>query len=288
MAVGSPADGGRERRLTCSNRALLDGFELVAPERLEFEGAQGASVEGWFLRGRGRGWRPTILEIHGGPHYAYGNAFFHELQLLAARGYNVLYTNPRGSRGYGEQFCSEITGAWGELDYQDLMAAVDQIVSRPDVDADRLGVAGGSYGGFMTNWIVGHTDRFRAAVSMRGLSNFVSMYGTSDIGTFFCERELLGDPREQLERYLRMSPITYVDRVTTPLLILHGEQDLRCPLEQAEQLFVALRRRGKTVELVRFPEESHNLSRSGRPDRRLLRLERIVGWFDRWLGPATG
>ena len=202
---------------------------------------------------------------------------------MAARGYNVVYTNPRGSRGYGERFASAIAGAWGELDYGDLMAAVDLVAGRPDVDPDRLGVLGGSYGGFMTNWIVGHTDRFVAAVSMRGLSNFASMYGTSDIGQGFCERELLGDPLEQAERYARMSPISYVDRVRTPLLLLHGEQDLRCPLEQAEQLFVALRRRGRAVELVRFPEEAHDMSRSGRPDRRLLRLERILAWFDRWL-----
>jgi dipeptidyl aminopeptidase/acylaminoacyl peptidase len=278
------ADGAGERRLTDLNRALRDELDLASPERIEVAGADGQPVEGWFLRGRGRGKRPTILQIHGGPHSLYGNAFFHELQLLAAHGYNVLYTNPRGSRGYGERFCSDIAGAWGDLDYRDLMAAVDLIVTRPEVDAKRLGVAGGSYGGFMTNWIVGHTNRFKAAVTMRCLSNFVSFYGTSDIGTFFAERELLGDPHEELERYLRMSPLTYVDQIATPLLILHGEQDLRCPIEQADQLFVALRRRGKVVEYVRFPDESHNMSRSGRPDRRLLRLDRIVGWFDRWLG----
>jgi dipeptidyl aminopeptidase/acylaminoacyl peptidase len=281
------ADGSGERRLTDLNRELLDELDLVAPERLEFAGAGGATVEGWFLPGKGRGRRPTILQIHGGPHFLYGNAFFHEFQLLAARGYNVLYTNPRGSQGYGERFCSEIGGAWGELDYGDLMAAVDLIVTRPDVDSERLGVAGGSYGGFMTNWIVGHTDRFIAAVSMRGLSNFISFYGTSDIGTYFSERELLGTPHQQLERYLRMSPLTYADRVNTPLLILHADQDLRCPLEQAEQFFVALRRLGRTVELLRFPEEGHNLSRSGRPDRRLLRLERILAWFDRWLKTSS-
>jgi len=135
----------------------------------------------------------------------------------------------------------------------------------------------------MTNWIVGHTDRFKAAVTMRCLSNLLSMYGTSDIGTWFLERELLGSPRDQMERYWRLSPIAYAERVRTPILILHGEQDLRCPLEQAEQWFVMLRRLGKTAEFVRFPDESHNMSRNGRPDRRLLRLERILGWFDRWL-----
>jgi dipeptidyl aminopeptidase/acylaminoacyl peptidase len=203
--------------------------------------------------------------------------------VLAAQGYHVLYTNPRGSRGYGERFCGEIAGAWGNLDYQDLMAAVDLVVQRPDVDAERLGVAGGSYGGYMTNWIVGHTDRFQAAITMRCLSNFVSFYGTSDIGPWFGERELLGSPHDQIERYWQLSPLAHVEKVTTPTLILHGEQDLRCPQEQAEQWFVSLRRLGKTAELVRFPEESHDLSRSGRPDRRLLRLGRIVEWFDRYL-----
>jgi len=276
-------DGPAERRLTTVNADLLESLALAEPEPLEIVGAGGRPVQGWLLSGRGRGRRPLVLEIHGGPHALYGNAFFHEFQVLAAQGYHVLYTNPRGSRGYGERFCGEIAGAWGNLDYQDLMAAVDLAIQRPDVDAERLGVAGGSYGGFMTNWIVGHTDRFKAAITMRCLSNFVSFYGTSDIGPWFGERELLGSPRDQLERYWQLSPLAHVEKVTTPILILHGEQDLRCPQEQAEQWFVALRRLGKTAEFVRFPEESHDMSRSGRPDRRLLRLGRIVDWFDRWL-----
>ncbi len=277
-------DGSGERRLTHVNADLLDALELAAPEHLEIVGAGGQPVEGWLLKGRGEGKRPLVLQIHGGPHSLYGNAFFHELQLLAARGYHVLYTNPRGSKGYGERFCSEIAGAWGHLDYLDLMAAVDLVVQRPDVDAARLGVAGGSYGGYMTNWIVGHTDRFKAAVTMRCLSNFLSFYGTSDIGPWFGERELDGSPRDQMQRYWELSPLAHVENVQTPILILHGEQDLRCPQEQAEQWFVSLRRLGKTAEFVRFPEESHDLSRGGRPDRRLLRLGRIVEWFDRYLG----
>jgi dipeptidyl aminopeptidase/acylaminoacyl peptidase len=287
--LGEPGDlyvrdpGGVERRLTALNRSLLDNIELARTETLDLPGADGARVQGWFMHGRGDGPRPTILQIHGGPHSLYGHAFFHELQLLVARGYNVLFTNPRGSRGYGEAFSSGIRGAWGDLDYRDLMAALDAIVERPDVDTSRLGVAGGSYGGYMTNWIVGHTDRFKAAVTMRSLSNLVSFYGTSDIGTWFGERGFVGTPWDSIERYWRMSPLAHVERIRTPLLILHGEQDLRCPLEQAEQLFVALRRLGKTTELARFPEESHGLSRGGRPDRRRIRLERIVAWFDRWL-----
>jgi dipeptidyl aminopeptidase/acylaminoacyl peptidase len=278
------ADGTGERRLTTINEALFAQLDLPTPEHLEIVGADGQPVEGWFLPGRGEGKRPLVLEIHGGPHSLYGNAFFHEFQVLAAQGYHVLYTNPRGSKGYGERFCSEIAGGWGDLDYRDLMAAVDLIVQRPDVDETRLGVAGGSYGGFMTNWMIGHTDRFKAAVTMRCLSNFLSFYGTSDIGPWFGERELQGSPRDQMARYWDRSPLAYVEQVNTPVLILHGEQDLRCPIEQAEQWFVSLRRLGKTAEFVRFPDESHDMSRSGRPDRRQERLRRIVGWFKTYLG----
>ncbi|MGE3907984.1 MAG: prolyl oligopeptidase family serine peptidase [Chloroflexota bacterium] len=276
-------DGSGERPLTNVNGSLLDQLELPEPEHLEVTGADGQAVQGWLLPGRGEGPLPLLLEIHGGPHALYGNAFFHEFQLLAAQGYHVLYTNPRGSKGYGERFCSEIAGAWGDLDYRDLMAAVDQVIRRPEVDEMRLGILGGSYGGFMTNWIVGHTDRFKAAVTMRCLSNFLSFYGTSDIGPWFGERELAGSPRDQMERYWQLSPLAYVEQVSTPILILHGEQDLRCPVEQAEQWFVSLRRLGKITEFVRFPDESHDLSRGGRPDRRQERLRRIVEWFARWL-----
>ena len=280
------SDGSNERRLTCVNAGVLDDVALATPEHLEVVGAGGQTVEGWLLPGKGRGKRPLVLEIHGGPHALYGNAFFFEFQLLAAHGYHVLFTNPRGSKGYGERFCSEIAGGWGSLDYQDLMAATDLVVQRSDVDSGRLGVAGGSYGGYMTNWIVGHTTRFKAAVTMRCLSNFLSFYGTSDIGPWFGERELAGSPRDQMQRYWELSPLAHVEKVETPILILHGEQDLRCPQEQAEQWFVSLRRLGKTAEFLRFPEESHDMSRNGRIDRRLLRLNRIVDWFDRYLGAS--
>lgn len=277
------ADGSDERRLSTVNAVLLEELELAAPEHLEIEGSGGQPIDGWLLPGRGRGKRPLVLEIHGGPHSLYGNAFFHEFQVLAAQGYHVLYTNPRGSKGYGERFCTEISGGWGNLDYLDLMAAMDLIVQRPDVDTARLGVLGGSYGGYMTNWIVGHTDRFKAAVTMRSICNFVSFYGSSDIGPWFAERELAGPLHQHLDRYWELSPLAHVEKVKTPILIIHNEQDFRCPLEQAEQWFVSLRRLGKTVEFVRFPEESHDLSRAGRPDRRLLRLGRITEWFARYL-----
>jgi dipeptidyl aminopeptidase/acylaminoacyl peptidase len=165
------------------------------------------------------------------------------------------------------------------------MAAIDMACSRWKwVDAARLGVTGGSYGGFMTSWLVGHTERFKAAVSMRGCYNFTSFFGTSDIGPWFGQYILGGPVYERRELYAERSPLTYAPHMRTPLLLIHSEMDLRCPIEQAEQLFVQLRSIGKcTVEMVRFPEESHNLSRSGRPDRRVERLQRLVGWFDKYL-----
>jgi dipeptidyl aminopeptidase/acylaminoacyl peptidase len=225
-----------------------------------------------------------VLEVHGGPEAMYSWSFFHEFQLLAARGYGVLFTNPRGSKGYGEAFTARIFADWGNQDYLDCMAAVDAATSLGWVDARRLGVTGGSYGGFMTAWLVGHTDRFAAAVATRGCYNFSSFYGTSDIGPTFGDYILGGPVYERSELYHERSPLTYAPRMRTPLLLIHNEGDLRCPMEQAEQLFVRLRRIGKVdTELIRFPEESHGLSRSGRPDRRVERLERIVGWFDRFL-----
>jgi dipeptidyl aminopeptidase/acylaminoacyl peptidase len=215
----------------------------------------------------------------------YGYAMFHEMQLMAARGYLVVFTNPRGSAGYGEDFATTTRARWGESDAPDILGAVDAIIERPYVDRTRLGVTGGSYGGYLTNWLVGHDDRFKAAVTQRCVSNFHSFYGTSDIGFDFGEYEFGGTPWADADLLLKHSPISYVDRITTPLLILHSECDYRCPIEQAEQMFVALKRLGRTVEFVRFPEEGHDLSRSGKPSRRLARLRHLLGWFDRHFAP---
>jgi dipeptidyl aminopeptidase/acylaminoacyl peptidase len=210
----------------------------------------------------------------------YGNSPFHELQLMAARGYLVLFTNPRGSAGYGETFAVSTHGAWGETDAPDVLAAVDEVVARGWADPARLGVCGGSYGGYLTNWLVGHDARFAAAVTMRCVSNFHSFYGTSDIGFDFGEVEFGGTPWADAARLLALSPISYVEAIDTPLLIVHNEADLRCPIEQAEQLFVALKRLGKPTRFVRIPEEDHDLSRTGKPSRRLARLHHLLGWFD--------
>jgi dipeptidyl aminopeptidase/acylaminoacyl peptidase len=280
-------DADERRQVSHENEQWLEQVDLQPAEAFHVTSSDGQEVSGWLVKPRGftarKKW-PLVLEVHGGPQAMYSWSFFHEFQLLAARGYGVLYTNPRGSKGYGEDFTARIFADWGNQDYQDCMAALDQAASLRWVDDARLGATGGSYGGFMTAWLVGHTNRFAAAVATRGCYNFASFYGTADIGPTFGEMILGGPVYEREEQYRAMSPLTYARQMRTPLLLIHNEGDLRCPMEQAEQLFVQLRRMGKVeTQLVRFPEESHGLSRSGRPDRRVERLERIVGWFDRYL-----
>jgi dipeptidyl aminopeptidase/acylaminoacyl peptidase len=283
-------EGGQRRRLSSENDDLLARVEVAPAEPIKFKSSDGETVHGWVMKpagyskgSKGKKW-PLVLEVHGGPETMYANSFMHEFQVLAARGYAVLYTNPRGSKGYGEAFTSRIFADWGNQDADDCMAAVDHASDWKWVDTSRLGVTGGSYGGFMTTWLVGHTRRFKAAVSQRGCYNFASFYGTADIGPWFGDYVLGGPVYERFELYTSRSPLTYAPQMRTPMLLIHSESDLRCPIEQAEQLFVQLRRIGKTtVDMVRFPEEGHNLSRSGRPDRRVERLERIVGWFDKYL-----
>ena len=269
--------GGELKRRTSVNRGLFEGLRLSVPESFDAGG-----VQGWLIRppvvDANRKY-PLILSIHGGPRAMYGNAFFHEFQVLAAKGFVILITNPRGSQGYGEKFADAITADWGNLDYKDLMAATDAALKLPYIDPARVGVCGGSYGGFMTNWIVGHTDRYKAAITERSLSNLFSFYGTSDIG-FEDYREFGGAAFDRPEAYAKMSPISYVKNVKTPLLILHSENDLRCPIEQAEQMYGMMKALRKDVEFVRFPEECHDLSRTGRPDRRLARLEVILRWWE--------
>lgn len=276
---------GRDERQLCDhNREYLDTVELSPATELRFQSQAGdLEIQGWVIKPPGftEGVKyPLIVQIHGGPHSMYGLALFHEMQLMAARGYVVLFTNPRGSSGYGEAFATSTAGTWGESDAPDVLGGLDAILALGYVDEDRVGITGGSYGGYLTNWIIGHSDRFRAAVTQRCVSNFMSMYGTSDIGFDFGEYEWGGTPWGDAKRLMKHSPITYVEQMTTPLLIIHNENDLRCPIEQAEQLFVALKRQGRDVEFVRIPDENHNLSRTGTPSRRLARLHHLIGWFD--------
>ncbi|MEK4053480.1 S9 family peptidase [Paenibacillus sp. FSL F4-0087] len=279
--------GAEPIQLTHSNPQLDEEIQLSTPETFWFDSSDGLRLQGWMLKPAGmvEGIKvPTILEIHGGPHMMYGFTFMHEFQILAAQGYAVVYINPRGGLGYGQQFVNACRGDYGGGDYRDLMEAMDYALSRYSfIDESRLGVTGGSYGGFMTNWIVGHTDRFKAAVTQRSISNWLSFYGVSDIGFFFTEDQIGGNAWDDTEKLWKHSPLAYVGNVSTPLLILHGEQDLRCPIEQAEQLYVALKRRKQTTRFVRFPGANHELSRGGHPHLRVRRLEHIAGWFNEHL-----
>ncbi|MDP4085060.1 MAG: S9 family peptidase [Bacillota bacterium] len=273
---------GELQRLTNVNQKHLQGISLSEPEAILFKGANDKDIHGWLMKPVGfeKGKKyPLIFEIHGGPHMMYGNSFMNEFQILAGEGYAVLYINPRGSHGYGQEFVNAVRGDYGGGDYQDLMDAVDYVLDNFDfIDKEKLGVTGGSYGGFMTNWIVGHTNRFKAAVTQRSISNWISFYGVSDIGYYFTEWQIESDLQD-IQKLWKHSPLAYVDDVETPLLILHSEKDYRCPIEQAEQLFIALKRLGKETKFVRFPEENHELSRSGRPTLRISRLNYIKNWF---------
>jgi dipeptidyl aminopeptidase/acylaminoacyl peptidase len=275
-------------RLTAVTDAFVGGRAIVEPERFTAVSADGTEVEAWMVRPAGfeEGRRyPCLLNIHGGPFTQYANRFFDEFQVYAGAGYAVVYANPRGSSGYSEAWGRAIRGpvdggrGWGGVDYEDLMGVVDEAVKRFEfVDPDRLGVMGGSYGGFMTSWIVGHTDRFGAAISERAVNSLVSMWGSSDFGWDF--KGYFGSFLwEDFEAYVRMSPLTYAKDITTPVLILHSESDLRCPIEQGEQLFVTLRLLKRDVEMVRFPEESHELTRSGHPAHRVQRFQIILDWL---------
>lgn len=277
---------GNLEALTSANKEFTDEVKLADVEEIEFKSTDGWDLHGWIMKPtnfeEGKKY-PLILEIHGGPHAMYANSYFHEFQMLAAAGFAVLYINPRGSHGYGQQFVDAVRGDYGGRDYADLMDAVDYALEHYDfIDENRLGVTGGSYGGFMTNWIVGHTNRFKAAVTQRSISNWISFYGVSDIGYYFNAWQIKSE-LEDAEKLWRHSPLAYVGNVETPLLILHSEKDFRCPIEQAEQLFIALKHRKKETKFVRFPESNHELSRSGKPSLRIARLNYILNWFKEYI-----
>lgn len=262
------------------NEIFEQATTIIEPERFVYKGYDHWNIQGWYLKPTHYTKQyPAILYIHGGPQVAYGETFFHEMQVLAQLGYGVIMLNPRGSSSYGQKFVASILGAYGQHDYDDLMMGVDYVLAQhPEIDHESLYVAGGSYGGFMTNWIVGHTNRFKKAVTQRSISNWISFYGTSDIGVFFVENQL----KHSLEAFdvlWQMSPLAYAQNVKTPTLILHGESDLRCPQEQAEQFYIALKKFGVETELMTFPKSSHGLSRMGLPNLRLARLEAIQNWF---------
>ena len=232
---------------------------------------------------------PTILTVHGGPRASFGDVFFHEMQFLAGRGYALIYTNPRGSSGRGDDF-ADLREKYGTIDYDDLMNVVDSAIEKyAFVDADRLGIMGGSYGGFMTNWVIGQTDRFKAAVSQRSISNWICKFNTTDIGYFFNKDAIGTDPWEEggADKLWWHSPLKYANKAVTPTLFIHSEQDYRCWLAEGLQMFTALRYHGVNSRLVLFREENHELSRSGKPKHRARRLREMLDWYDRYLNLKT-
>jgi dipeptidyl aminopeptidase/acylaminoacyl peptidase len=290
-AGGGAAPEPADRTLTHLTRPFAEAVSLASPQRFTARSADGSEVECWAIApaGAAAGQRyPTLLNVHGGPFTQYGNRFVDDFQLQAAAGFGVLYCNPRGSSGYGEQWgrairgpeCAQDPGSgWGGVDFEDVTACVETACQRFSwIDPDRLGILGGSYGGFMTSWAIGHTSRFRAACSERACNNLLTMEYTADIPGFihsYVGPDHLTDPGA----YLRHSPVSYVRDMTTPLLILHSEVDLRCPISQAEELFVALRLLGRNPVMYRFPGENHELTRSGAPQHRVTRAELILDWF---------
>ncbi|MEZ4512861.1 MAG: S9 family peptidase [Chloroflexota bacterium] len=277
-------EGGNERGITAVNAHHLSQLHKPVVERMLFAGEDGVEVEGWMLMPAvGEAPFPTVLYIHGGPHGAFGSAYHFDTQLLLGAGFAVLMVNHRASTGYGNSFSTAIKGDWGHLDYTDLMAGVDEAIARGWADADRLGVCGLSGGGNLSCWIVGQTDRFKAAVPENPVTNWVSFYGTSDIGVWFAVEQLGGHPHEIPEIYAQCSPITYAHRCTTPTLLVQGEHDWRCPAEQGEQFYNVLKANGCVAEMVRLPNASHGGAIEGTPANRRAQNEALLEWMQRFL-----
>ncbi|GAB5493230.1 MAG: S9 family peptidase [Phototrophicaceae bacterium] len=278
-------DGSDEQQLTQLNSDLLADITMPDYRKLAFKGTDGADVEGWYVKptNGAEAPYPTVLWIHGGPHGAQGNTFAFDSHVLAGAGYAVLYVNHRASTGYGDAFSTAIQGDWGVLDYGDLMAGVDYAIELGLADADKLGCCGISGGGNLSTWIVGQTERFKAAVPQNPVTNWQSFYGVSDVGVWFATRQLGGHPHEIPEIYDRCSPITYAHKCTTPTLMIQTEHDWRCPAEQSEQFYTTLRANGCTVEMLRQPKGSHGGSIRGPLPLRTANLEAKLDWFNRYI-----
>jgi dipeptidyl aminopeptidase/acylaminoacyl peptidase len=288
--LGEPSDYGGLKlgRVSDLNIFLEEEVLFEMPEAIEVTSADGTKIQAWTLHPTGfdpSKKYPAVVYVHGGPAAQYGGqaAPFHELQWLAANGYLVLFSNPRGSKGYGEDHTSAIRGDWGNKDWQDIQAVTDYGAALPYVDAGRMAIMGGSYGGYMTAWAVGHTDRFKCAITDRLVNNLHSFSGTVDF-PWDHGKNWMGNSWDDPSDLWRCSPLAFAGKINTPLLIIHSDGDLRCPISQAEELFAALRLQRKTVQFVRYPaESSHGLSRNGPPDLRLDRLRRNLAWLDKYL-----
>lgn len=279
-------EGSSQKQITDFNGWIHRDRKICQPEKINVETEPGVIIEGWIIKpvdfDENKKY-PAILDIHGGPKTVYGTVFFHEMQYWANEGYAVFFCNPRGSDGRGNDF-ADIRGKYGTIDYDDIMSFTDEVLKRYSfIDASRVGVTGGSYGGFMTNWIIGHTDRFKAAASQRSISNWISKFCTTDIGYFFVDDQIAATPWDNQEKLWEHSPLKYADKVKTPTLFLHSEEDYRCWLVEGIQMFTALKYHGVEARMCMFRGENHELSRSGKPKNRLRRLREITEWFDKYL-----
>jgi dipeptidyl aminopeptidase/acylaminoacyl peptidase len=287
--VNAPAElwvkdlaSGEERPLTDLNAAWRSEILWPDIERITVASAPGVEIEGWVLKPQ-HAPTPvkTLLFIHGGPHAAYGHSFNEDFQEMVGAGYAVAYANPRGSLNYGDAFAEAIVGVWGLPELEDFTAFLDEIVRRGVADPDALGVTGVSGGGHLSGWLIGHTDRFKAAVPEQGLYNMFSMYGVSDAGVALIELEMGGPPHERAQRYWELSPIAYAHKVKTPTLLIQGENDVRCPMEQAEQFYTVLKHNGCEAELLRLNNCNHAAQMFGPPPLRRVRMDAMKDWFAR-------
>ncbi|MGD9569752.1 MAG: alpha/beta hydrolase family protein [Sedimentibacter sp.] len=274
-----------ETQISKFNEKIFETKTIIKPEPLEFSN-DGITIEGYVLKPAGYDENkcyPAILDIHGGPKTVSGEIFYHEMQFWANEGYFVFFCNPRGSDGRGDDF-ADIRGKYGTIDYDDLMKFTDVVLEKyPQIDKCRIGVTGGSYGGFMTNWIIGHTDRFKCAASQRSISNWISKFGTTDIGYYFNADQIQSTPWDNVEKMWFHSPLKYANQAVTPTLFIHSEEDYRCWLAEGLQMFTALKYHGVDARLCMFRGENHELSRSGKPRHRVRRLEEMTNWFEEYL-----
>jgi len=272
-----------DRKVTDLNGALLSELKLSSPEHFEYRASDGKRIDGWVLRpqtSREGERSPAILDVHGGPKSVFGYSFMFEHHLFTSRGFAVIYLNPRGSDGYSEEF-ADIREVYGERDFKDIMEGLDYVLSKfPSIDPERVGVTGLSYGGFMTNWIVTHTDRFKAAVSQNGISDWTAMFGTTDIGFYFSPDQIGKEPWTNPQGYLSKSPLTYVANVATPMMFVHSAEDFRCWIDQSITFFTALKYLEKEAELVLFEKGEHTFRSTAKPSFRMKRLGHMARWFE--------